>query len=263
MDGLRLTGVNVGYRRRQVVSDFTLPSLRRGTVTALIGPNGAGKSTLLRALAGLGSLTGKVTLDGADAATMAIADRSSTFGYLPQTLPPPIELTVLDSVIATLRASAPHGLPRLSGNEIMLEAYAALDAIAIADIANRPLSELSGGQRQLAGLAQLIARRPAVLLLDEPTSALDLRYQTRIMRKVRDLTVAQGLITVAVLHDVGLAARHADHVAVLSEGGLHGFGKPADVVTADMLRRVYGVDARVETCSRNHIQVIVDEECEA
>jgi iron complex transport system ATP-binding protein len=258
--GLSLAGVEAGYGRKIIVRDVTLPPLAAGTVTALLGPNGAGKSTLLRALAGFGTLGGEVMLDGLQLAGMPAVQRAATFGYLPQTLPPAVALTVLETVIGALRASPPSHHLASSAATITVSAYRALEEVGIGDLANRPLSELSGGQRQLAGLAQIVARRPRVLLLDEPTSALDLRYQTRVMRQVATLVKTHGLIAVVVMHDISLAARHSDRVAILSQGTLHSFGPPDEVITAPMLSDVYGVEARVEKCSQGHIQVVVDDE---
>lgn len=260
LSGLELDGVDAGYGRKTILHGIALPRLSPGSMTALLGPNGAGKSTLLRGLAGLGTVEGQISLDGRDVRTMTAVDRSNAFGYLPQTLPPPVALTVFESVVATLRALPRSARSERSMESIARDAYSALEDVGITDLGERPLSQLSGGQRQLAGLAQIVARRPRVLLLDEPTSALDLRYQTRVMWQVRRLAKAQGLITVVVMHDITLAVRHADHVAVISNGELYGFGKPGEVVNSAMLRAVYGVEARVERCSQNHLQVIVDEE---
>jgi len=258
--GLRLEGLQAGYGRRTVVHDFSLPLLEPGSITALLGPNGAGKSTLLRALAGLGKVEGRVELDGLDVRSMTQAQRSTVFGYLPQTLPPPVALTVLESVVATLRALPAAERSKRRPLDVTLESYTALADVGITELADKHLSQLSGGQRQLAGLSQIVARRPRVLLLDEPPSALDLRYQTRVMRQIADLTRTHGIVTIIVMHDITLAARYADNIAILSKGALHSFGRPRDVVGSAMLRSVYGVEARVETCSANFLQVIVDAE---
>ena len=140
----------------------------------------------------------------------------------------------------------------------MREAFDALQRIGIAHLADQLLSTLSGGQRQLVSLAQLIARRPQVMLLDEPTSALDLNYQLKVMDCVRDLVREHHLIAVVVLHDINLAARYADHIAVLRQGRLYASGAADTVLAPALFAEVYGVKARIEHCSQQTLQVLVD-----
>lgn len=249
--GLLIEHGQVKYGRKVVIADASLPPLRPGTLTALIGPNGAGKSTLLRGLAGLEPMTGAVTLHGQPLAPMSVAQRARLVTYMPQHLPPGLGLSVIESVMAALRVAG-------SGGDYLEQTYGALQRIGIAPLADQMLNALSGGQRQLVSLAQLIARRPRVMLLDEPTSALDLSYQLRVMECVRQMVCQHQLIAVIVLHDISLAARFADHIAVLREGAVVGFGAPEQVLTAQLFAEVYGVRARVERCSQQTLQVLVD-----
>ena len=249
--GVLIEHAQVKYGRKVVIADASLPPLRPGTLTALIGPNGAGKSTLLRGLAGLEPMTGAVTLHGQPLAPMSVAQRARLVTYMPQHLPPGLGLSVIESVMAALRVAG-------SGGDYLEQAYGALQRIGIAPLADQMLNALSGGQRQLVSLAQLIARRPRVMLLDEPTSALDLSYQLRVMECVRQMVCQHQLIAVIVLHDISLAARFADHIAVLREGAVVGFGAPEQVLTAQLFAEVYGVRARVERCSQQTLQVLVD-----
>ena len=142
---------------------------------------------------------------------------------MPQTLPQRVALTVLEAVIAALRASPLADRDR-PADERATRAVAVLERVGIADLALEPLDHLSGGQRQLASLAQAIVREPAVLLLDEPTSALDLRHQVVVMTLVREFA-AEGRIVIVVVHDLSLAARWADQVVVLEQG--RAVGPPA------------------------------------
>ncbi|MDD1968090.1 ABC transporter ATP-binding protein [Pseudomonas putida] len=257
MSGLSVRDACVSYGRRQVVRGLSLPDLQPGTVTALIGPNGAGKSTLLRAVAGLERMSGEVSLQGRALNDVSIAERARQIAYMPQNLPPGLSLSVMESVIAALRAGAFNGVP-LSSEGCLREAYRALQRIGITHLADQLLNGLSGGQRQLVSLAQLIARRPTVMLLDEPTSALDLNYQLKVMASVRDMVREHQLIAVVVLHDISLAARHADQLAVLRDGQLFAFGSAGQILTPGLLADVYGVQGRVELCSQGSIQVLVD-----
>jgi len=255
--GLSVSNAHVSYGRRKVVRDLCLPPLQPGTLTALIGPNGAGKSTLLRAVAGLERMSGKVNLQGRDLAAISVAERAKLITYMPQNLPPGLALSVMESVMAALRVSTINGVP-LSSEACLQEAFAALQRIGITHLADSLLNSLSGGQRQLVSLAQLIARRPQVMLLDEPTSALDLKFQLKVMDCVRSMVREHGLIAVVVLHDINLAARYADNLAVLRNGELFAYGPAQQILTPQLFADVYGVQARVELCSQQTIQVLVD-----
>lgn len=247
---LLIEGVSVAYGARQILHGVSLPALPAGSLVALVGPNGAGKSTLLRALAGLERMRGGLSLDGQDVTRLGFAERSRRLAYMPQQLPPGIALGVLESIVAALRVSG--------SDDLLGSAYEALRQLGIEGLAERSLDSLSGGQRQLVALAQLLARNPQVLLLDEPTSALDLHYQLRVMDAVRGRVQAHRLLAVAVLHDINLAASHADWLVVLREGRVVACGAPADVLQPGLLAEVYGVEARVECCSQGRLQVLVD-----
>ncbi|WP_212629921.1 ABC transporter ATP-binding protein [Pseudomonas sp. KB-10] len=247
---LRAENISVAYGRRQILHGLSLPELQPGSLVALVGPNGAGKSTLLRALAGLENMQGSLTLGGQNLTRIGGGERARTLAYMPQQLPPGIALGVLESVLAALRVGG--------DGEVLARAFDALARIGIEELAEHSLVSLSGGQRQLVSLAQLIARRPQVLLLDEPTSALDLHYQLRVMDCVRDLVREHQLLAVAVLHDINLAASCADQLVVMRAGRIHASGTPDEVLTPPLLAEVYGVEARVERCSRGRLQVLVD-----
>jgi iron complex transport system ATP-binding protein len=253
--GLAVTGLTAGYRNRKVVSELTLPTIDVGRLVALIGPNGAGKSTLLRALAGLVPATGSARLDEAELIGLPLATLSTSVGFVPQGLPDAAALTVIESVIVALRASGANRKP-MPAHEAQLKALHTLDRLGIADLALSPLRRLSGGQRQLAGLAQAVVRDPRLLLLDEPTSALDLKHQVEVMRLLRDLA-GEGRIVVVVLHDITLAARWADEVVLLDRGALHSAGAPTATLTANALAAVYGVIARVEQGADGFPQITV------
>ncbi|WP_060481662.1 ABC transporter ATP-binding protein [Pseudomonas sp. NBRC 111119] len=247
---LLIEGVSVAYGARQILHEVSMPAFPAGSLVALVGPNGAGKSTLLRALAGLERMRGGLNLDGQDVTRLGFAERSRRLAYMPQQLPPGIALGVLESIVAALRVG--------SSDNLLGHAFEALRQLGIEGLAERSLDSLSGGQRQLVALAQLLARNPQVLLLDEPTSALDLHYQLRVMDAVRERVQAHRLLAVAVLHDINLAASHADWLVVLREGRVIACGAPADVLKPDLLADVYGVQARVERCSQGRLQVLVD-----
>lgn len=252
---LHVRNLSVGYANRKVIRDVSPAPFEPGTLTALLGPNAAGKSTLLRGLAGLTRAHGSVHLGERALLGLPPAEFAALVGYMPQSMPQRVVLTVHEAMLAALRATPSPGA---AGREAGAKAFETLERLGIAQLAMRGLDELSGGQRQLASLAQAIAREPAVLLLDEPTSALDLAHQHRVMSVVRELTRERGIVTVVVLHDIALAARWCGRVLFLADGGLAADGGPEDAVTPALLGRVYGVEARVERCSRGFVQVMVD-----
>jgi iron complex transport system ATP-binding protein len=253
---LLIQGFGVGYGRRQIIGDLSLSPLQRGSVTALVGPNAAGKSTLLRGLAGLLRTRGSVRLEETELLGLGLERRARHIAYMPQALPQGVALTVVETLVGALRATPTAAA--VTGRDATTHALNLLARIGIADLALMRLDRLSGGQRQMVGLAQALVRQPEVLLLDEPTSALDVRFQLAVMKLVRDLTREANLITLIVLHDLGLAARFSDRLVVLSEGTVAAEGTPDEVLTPALLARVYGLAGRIERCSQGQIQVLAD-----
>lgn len=255
-DALIVSGLSTGYGDRSIISDLSLPDVSPGEVMALIGPNGAGKSTLLRALAGLQPARGSIALAGRELHGLSLAERAKSITYMPQTLPQGVALTVLETLVSALRASPVAGM---APEDDAGHALTVLQRLGMGDLAMQRLDQLSGGQRQLASLAQAVVRGPRVLLLDEPTSALDLRHQLRVLKLVRELAAEQRMIVIMVLHDLQAAARASDRVVVLSQGLVAASGTPAEAITPQILAEVYQVRARVEHCARGTLQVLVDD----
>lgn len=257
-EGLVLRGVTAGYGRVDIVHGASMGPLRHGEVTALVGPNATGKSTLLRAIAGLVRTSGSITIDGEELVDSSVRAVARHVAFMPQDPPAPLDLSVLESVLSAIRAEGITSDADVTGLDAEERALSALERLSIVDLALSPLRKLSGGQRQLVGLAQTLVREPTALLLDEPTSALDLRYQVVVMRTVRELA-REGRIVVIVLHDLTLAARWSDRIVVLDGGDIAVSAVPAEALQPEVLKRVYGVESRVERCSRGTIQVIVDD----
>jgi iron complex transport system ATP-binding protein len=260
MSGLSIHALSVRYGKREVLRELSAGPLARGEITALLGPNGSGKSTLLRTLAGLTTPSdGSLTLDGAPLRLSASGARSHSVVYLPQALPAGVRLGVLESVVVAARAGREPALQRgASSSTQAANAHDVLARLGIGALASRSLDELSGGQRQLVGIAQALVRDPQVLLLDEPCSALDLNHQFQVMQVLRDVTRERAIVTVVVLHDINAAVRSCDRAMLLHQGRIAHFGTPAEVVTADSLAEVFSVRARIEPCSRGQLQVLID-----
>lgn len=254
MEGLQIRGLHTGYPKRKVIENLNVPQLPRGKITVLLGPNGCGKSTLLRSLAGLNQAQGELWLNGEELTALPFARRAEKVVYLPQSLPAGVHLHVLESIIVAQRASGGFGSGTIREAEVMT----LLEQLGIAHLALSYLDQLSGGQKQLVGLAQSLIRRPQLLLLDEPLSALDLNYQFHVMDLVRRETRLRNIITVVVVHDINIALRHAEHVLMLQQGRLIADGAPEAVITAESLAEVYGVRGRIERCSQGTPQVLID-----
>ncbi|RFA29001.1 ABC transporter [Alkalilimnicola ehrlichii] len=251
--GFAVNGLSAGYRGRKVLLDVSIETIPSHSLVALVGPNAAGKSTLLKAIVGLAPARGEVWLDGDALQRLTPAQRLRRAGYLPQTLPQACSLTAYESLLSALRA----GCPELTVQEAEHNAESTLDLLELRPLALRRMDQLSGGQRQMVGLAQVIARQPRMLLLDEPTSALDLRWQVCVLEAVRQLARARGAIALIAIHDLNLALRFCDRVLVLDQGKVLASGTPANF-QSDLLEQVYGVEGRLEHCSHGHPLVVVD-----
>jgi iron-chelate-transporting ATPase len=246
--GLEATSLDLGYRDRAVVFGAGI-ELRAGRVTALVGPNGSGKSTLLRALARLHRPeAGAVRLGTADGPVDALAMNRREFArqvtMLAQSRPTPTGLTVGD-VVGFGRH--PHrGRWRGGDPEGSAAVARAMAVTRVADLAERPVDELSGGQLHRVWLASCLAQDAGVLLLDEPTTFLDLRFQVEMLDLVRDLADGGDVAIGVVLHDLDHAAAVSDEVVLLAGGRVRGCGPPADVLTAELLSEVYGIRIDVD-----------------
>lgn len=234
---IELKNVSTGYARRDVLKDVSL-TIQPGKVLALLGPNGCGKSTLLRTIPGLlPALGGEILLDGVPLGNLTSRQIARSIAFLPQSRSVPS---------ITARRMVLHGrFPYLSyPRRYRREDYAAVDrALKQADamdLADRPLPELSGGQRQKVYLAMALAQETAAVLMDEPTTYLDVRHQLETLALTRRLA-AEGRAVVLVLHDLCLALETADEIAVLSEGRLLKSGTPEEVYQSGVLERVMGV----------------------
>ena len=206
---------------------------------ALVGPNGAGKTTLLRALAGLIESTGAITVGGDALTDLSLRERALRFGYLPQGHVVHWPLPVRD-VVALGRY--PHGATdpdRLAPHDRDAVARAMV-ATAITDFGDRRVTELSGGERCRVALARVLALEAPIVLADEPTASLDPRYQLDVMQTLRK-AADQGMLVIVVTHDLGLAARFADRVLVLSDGKLVADGPPAQALSEQMVGDVFRV----------------------
>ena len=229
-------GARLALGGRTVLDAVNL-AIPAGRITAVVGPNGAGKSTLLRAFAGLVTpVSGEITLDGRPLAVFDSPERARALAYLPQER----------AVHWPLAARAVVALGRLPHRDVeTAEAGAAavndaLAAMDISDLAERPVVELSGGERARVLVARALAQQTPLLLADEPTAGLDPAHALALFELFTRLA-AEGRTVVVALHDLSLAARFAHHVVLLAEGGIAAMGPPADVLTPRHLQPAFGV----------------------
>jgi iron complex transport system ATP-binding protein len=237
---LTAQGLSVTLSGRAVLHDVSL-ALPSGRLVALVGPNGAGKTTLLRALAGLVPSEGIVHVGGNALSALSLRERARRFGYLPQGHMVHWPLPARD-IVALGRY--PHGATdpaRLTPADA--EAVARAMRIAdVVDFAERPVTELSGGERSRVALARVLAVEAPVILADEPTSSLDPRHQIDVMKTLR-LATGKGALVIVVTHDLGLAARFADTILVLSDGRLVSQGAPMEALSEQIMADVFRIRA--------------------
>ncbi|MEZ5670289.1 MAG: ABC transporter ATP-binding protein [Alphaproteobacteria bacterium] len=244
---LDIHSLSVRYGQAEVVRAVSVADLAPGSVTALVGPNAAGKSSLMRAVAGVtAAAAGRITLHGEALHGLSRADRAERVRYVPQTYASQARLPVVDAALVA-RMAGRRARPR---PDDLAAAEAALARVGIGHLAERELHTLSGGQQQLAALAMGLARPAPVLLLDEPTSALDLRHQLHVLAVAREVARRDRRIVVVALHDLNLAARHADRVALMADGRIVGDGPPLDVLSSPLCGAAYGVRIDVDVTGR-------------
>lgn len=237
-----LTARNVSfrYRGRQVLHDVTVTA-GHGQVLAVVGPNGAGKTTLLKCLQRLLTpAAGSIEVGGRNIADMPRNELARTVAYVPQATPARFPMSVFDTVLLGRR---PYLGWRPTARDLDGVA-AALEQFGLGGFAGRNISELSGGERQKVAIAKAVAQQSEVLLLDEPTAALDLHHQLTVLEAVRGLAARRQTTVVATVHDLNLAVRLADQIAVLHKGRAVAQIRP-DQLGPDLIRAVWQVDAAV------------------
>jgi iron complex transport system ATP-binding protein len=218
--------------------DCTAPA---GTLTALVGPNGAGKSTLLRILAGIDRPNqGTVSHAGSDLFRMPRRERARRIALVEQDAS--TELALSASAVVALGRTPHHSLWSHDSDRDAEIVRVALDRVGMSEYAERDVTSLSGGERQRVQLARALAQEPELLILDEPTNHLDIQAQLSTLELIGGLA-AQGMAVLAALHDLGLAAASSDRVIVLSAGRVVAAGETRVVLTAELIREVFNVDA--------------------
>ncbi len=236
--------LHAGYGNKLALQEVTL-RVAAGEFLGVLGPNGCGKTTLLRALRGtLKPRQGCVRLDDRDLRTIDQRGLARTMAYLPQDLVIELEFTVRE---LALMGRSPH-LSRFvrESDEDRRVADSAMRLADVMHLADRPVTNLSGGERRRALIAMCLAQQPKIFLLDEPTNHLNLAHQLTILDLIARLNRDTGLAVIAVFHDLNLAAEYCGRLLLLENGRVAATGTPSEVITEEMIRRVYGVQVTVQ-----------------
>jgi len=262
MSGLAVSHLQVRASKATILDDVSF-SAPGGAITGLIGPNGAGKSTLIGAVVGLRPTErGEVTFKGRALLSLPPAERARLLAHVEQSATTTERLRVRDVVrLGRIPFQSTWQATPSAEDEAIVDG--AMAELAIEPFARRLYHSLSGGEQQRVQLARALAQQPRLLLLDEPTSHLDIEAQLRVLGLLRRRAAA-GCTVLVALHDLNLAARFCDHLVVLKQGRVAAEGKPAEVLTAALLRDVYRVHATVSTLAESsHPHVIYDDVIDA
>jgi iron complex transport system ATP-binding protein len=240
---LRCEGLTAGYGTEAVLRGMSL-EVRSGEMVGLIGPNGSGKTTLVRvASRTLRPTEGRVEVAGRDPFAISARDAARSVAVVPQELAPTFGFTVLEIV---LMGRSPYLSPWGGGRPADFgRARQAMEAAGVQHLADRPIDELSGGEKQRVVLAQALAQDAPLLLLDEPTTHLDPGHVVAILGVVRSLVLERGRGALAVFHDLNLASANCDRLVALDRGSVVAEGPPEEVITRTFLRETYHVEAEV------------------
>lgn len=242
---LEVKDISVSYGEREVLRDVSM-ILNAGEILALLGANGAGKSTLVRALNGTVPITrGKVLIDGRPIAEMSRREIAQNIAVVAQENETRFPVTVLEFVLS---GRFVHG--GAFGWETQRDIEFARSALAECDLVEyetRLMNHLSGGERQRVVLARSLAAGASILLLDEPTANLDLAHQAMMFRLVRERCRSCTAAAVVITHDLNLAAEFADEIVLLNDGRIAAKGTPTEVLTAENIRGVFGVNVLLDT----------------
>ena len=242
MTRLDINDLEFGYSRDSTILKDIGLSVCNPQLISIIGPNGAGKTTLIHCINHILSPThGTVLLDGDDVSSYRPKELAKKIGYVPYTSGDSFPLTVVDTV---LMGRNPHRKWNTM-HEDMKAVEEALEMMDISDLAMRSFNELSAGQHQRVMLARGLAQEPEILLLDEPTSNLDIRHQMDVIRLLKKQSTRKGIIVIMISHDINIASKYSDSIIMMRDGRVFSVGTPEEVVTAENMKEVYGVDVDI------------------
>jgi len=238
---LRIKDLTFSYPSRAILDGITI-EIEPSEFFGVLGPNGTGKTTLIKCIDTiLKPYGGCIMLDGKEVREFDKRELARRIGYVPQSAPKGFPTTVFDTILLGRR---PYIGWKVTERDIdkVLEI---VELLRIEELSLRPFDELSGGERQKVLIARALAQDPEVLLLDEPTSNLDIKHQLEVMEVIKRITKDHGILAIMAIHDLNLASRYADRVAMMYRGRIEAVGPPEEVLTPENIRSVYGVEVEV------------------
>lgn len=236
--------VSIRYEQKNVITNFSFV-VNQGEIVSIIGPNGSGKSTLLKAVSrSIPYYEGSVNFEGTNLKSMSSKQVAQKMCMLSQKNQAPADMTVIE-LVSYGRYPHKKWFEKLNNDDMEIVLWA-LEKTHLTAYKDRTVSSLSGGESQRAWIAMALAQRPKVLFLDEPTTYLDISHQHEVLELIRELNRDMGMTIVMVLHDLNQAASYSDNIVVVQDGKKVMCGTPNEVMTADMIRKVYRMDAEVQ-----------------
>lgn len=242
---IRLTTshLDIGYDDRLIVQDLNI-AIPEGKITALVGANGSGKSTILKTMARLMNPSrGSVLLDGRSIHKQSTKEVAKQLAILPQNPTAPDGLTVAE-LVSYGRFPYQKGFGSMNKEDRGIVQWA-IEATGMIEFADRPVDNLSGGQRQRAWIAMALAQETDILFLDEPTTFLDMAHQLEVLQLLQKLNTSNNRTIVMVVHDLNHASRYAHHMIAIKSGVVVGEGSPVEVITPDIMREVFNIEADI------------------
>ncbi len=249
---IEMRGVDFGYGSERVLRGIDLDLDSTGLV-CIVGPNGVGKSTLIRLMLGLYKPdAGTVLLDGRNISSLSSREIAKVMGYVPVGSNSVFAMTVLDTV---MMGRHPHHRAGTASDLDWKIVKRSINMMGILDLAMKDSNELSAGQHQKMSIAKGLAQTPRVLILDEPTSNLDVRHQLQVTERLRDIAKENGMTVIMVSHDLNTSAKYADLIVMMAPPGvIHRVGTPEEVLTAQSISEIYGVECSVvDSNGRPHV----------
>lgn len=254
---IRINEMAFSYSSVPVLEGICI-DLKGPQFVSILGPNGVGKSTLIHCINKILEPTGgTVLVDDMDVSDYSLKDMARKVGYVPYSSSDTFPLTVVDTV---LLGRHPHAGWKTTDDDLRI-VYDTLERLDIEDLAMRYFNELSAGQHQKVMLARGLVQHPDILLLDEPTSNLDVKHQLGISRLLRRLSHEDDIMVIMISHDLNIAAKYSDFVIMMHQGSIFDVGTPAEVITSENIREVYGVDSRIIDDDGSPHVILKDPDC--
>ncbi len=244
MSGVKVRSLRFSYGKNIVLEDLSF-EVDEGEILTILGPNGSGKTTLLKCLNRLLKPKGSVLIDSFEISKLNEKELAKLVGYVPQIHSPAFPYKVVDVVVSGRTPHLGLSIPTRKDYEL---AYDVLGRLGLSHLADKPYTQLSGGELRLVLIARALVQQPKVLLLDEPTSHLDLRNRVLVLKVLREIA-REGIAVVMSEHDPNLASIFSDKVLLMCKGKIVGYGRVQDVLTRENIAKVYGV--KVEIFERN------------